>query len=426
MKAENAFINGGIRMKVRKIDGSERFDAYLISTFCFHSRVEDVESERERVEHETEEDWGAFTDDGTLAARIVNNQYEFYIDGTPVHAGGIGAVSTLPEYREQGAVREIFKELLPESYRAGEVISTLYPFNHEFYRKQGYEVVTYQNNYELNPAVLAGYKFDGTVTRWNPGESVDEYLKIYNEFAVNYNFAMPRDAKSMLEHMKVDKLYKERKFSYLFSRNGENIAYLIFTDTWNNPAAILHVEESAWINRDGFYAILAFLGRFSADYGNIELPLPYGIDLLRLIQAPRAYEIHKSCRHDFMVRVINARKLLEIIKKPLDCDFVIRVNDELIPENNGIWHVTADSVKTVQQRSETQDGTVKALREGSENIEPAPVPDLIVSERALAQMAAGCINLDEAMLRQDVEVHAKEEMLRRVFVEKKIFVGEHF
>ena len=206
----------------------------------------------------------------------------------------------------------------------------------------------------------------------------------------------------MLEHMKVDKLYQERKFSYIFRRNGENISYITFTDIKNDPAAILRVEESAWVNRDGFQAILAFLGRFEADYGNIQLPLPYGIDLLRVIWSPRAYEIHKTCRHDFMVRVINAKKLLEIIKKPVDCDFVIKVNDELIPENNGVWRVTSDSVTEAEE------------------------PDLIVSERAFAQMAVGCINLDEAMLRPDVEINANEEMLRRVFIEKKIFVGEHF
>lgn len=392
-------------MQVRKLDGSERFDAYLISLFCFHNRIDDVESERERIEGETLEDWGAFTDDGTLAARIVNNRLELYIDGQTVRAGGIGAVSTLPEYREKGAVREIFAELLPQSYKNGEVISALFPFNHEFYRKQGYEVVTFQNYYELKPALLNGYRFDGTITRWNPGEPVDDYLNIYNIFAADYNLAMHRDEKSMMEHMKVDKLYQERKFSYLLRRNGENIAYVIFTDIQNDPEAILHVEESAWINRDGFHAILAFLGRFEADYGSIQLPLPYGIDLLRIIRTKRAYEIQKTCHHNFMVRVINAKKLLEIIKKPSDCDFVIKVSDEMIAENNGVWRVTADSIMTADH---------------------SLTPDLVVSERAFAQMAVGCINLDEARLRRDVEINAKEEMLRKVFVEKRILVAEHF
>ena len=106
-----------------------------------------------------------------------------------------------------------------------------------------------------------------------------------------------------------------------------------------------------------------------------------------------------------MVRVINAKKLLEIIKKPADCDFTIKISDDLIPENNGVFHVTAESVNLVND--------IKR-------------PDFVVSHRALSQMAVGCINLDEAMLRPDVEINGNEEMLRRVFIEKKIYVGEYF
>lgn len=391
-------------MKIKKLSGSERYDAYLISAYCFHSREENVEQRREEIEKATDEDWGALTEDGTLAARIINNHYEFFVDGQPVKAGGIGAVSTLPEYRNEGAIHEIFKELLPCCYKNGEVISALYPFNHKFYRKQGYEVVTYRNNYEFSPETLSEYRFDGRVRRWNPGETVAPFVTVYNTFAKDYNFAMPRDEKSMLEHMKVNQLYQDRKFSYLFEKNGVNIAYLTFTDIRHDPAAVLHVEESAWVNREGFYAILAFLGRFSADYGMIQLPLPAGIDLLRIIRSPRAYEIHKTCRQDFMVRVINAKRLLEVIRKPADCDFTVQITDDRIGENNGTWRVTADAAERIQ----------------------AEKADLVVDVRALGQMTMGCINLDEAMLRSDVTVNQKEEMLRRVFHEKKIFVGEHF
>ena len=37
-------------MKVKKLSGSERYDAYLISAYCFHSREENVEQRREEIE----------------------------------------------------------------------------------------------------------------------------------------------------------------------------------------------------------------------------------------------------------------------------------------------------------------------------------------------------------------------------------------
>ncbi len=40
-----------------------------------------------------------------------------------IPVGGIGAVSTLPEYRDRGAIREIFVKLLKDAYKNGDVSS---------------------------------------------------------------------------------------------------------------------------------------------------------------------------------------------------------------------------------------------------------------------------------------------------------------
>ena len=81
-------------MKVRKIRKNELPEAYLISAYCFHVRTDDTDAEIRKIDASNREDWGAFDDDGTLMARIINNRYTFYFDGHEVPAGGIGAVST--------------------------------------------------------------------------------------------------------------------------------------------------------------------------------------------------------------------------------------------------------------------------------------------------------------------------------------------
>lgn len=392
-------------MKVKKNEKENRFDAFLISTYCFHSRVDDIEKDREKIENATFEDWGAFDDNDNLAARIINNKYEFNIDGKFVSAGGIGGVSTLPEYRSSGAVRDIFNVLLPEAYKSGEVISTLYPFKQAFYRKFGYEVITFCNNFEFKPAVLNGYHFDGRVKMWNPGDSVKEYLEIYREWSKDYNLSANRDEKAMEACMQVEKLYKDRQFSYIFSKDDKNIAYLIMKDIYNDPDAILRVKECAWTSPEGFNAILGFLGRFEADYGTIQLPLPAGIDLYRIIRTDVAYSIKKTPRQDFMARVINVQKLLETINKPENTDFYIQVTDEIIPENNGLWHVTSDYVERTMVRI---------------------MPTLCVNQRILAQLAIGALTMEEAELDSEVVINGDKDMLRHVFIQKPIYVGEHF
>lgn len=389
-------------MEIRLLSGEERFQARLIATVCFHQRMEDPEKAKQESEKETDQQWGAFHEDGALMAQIINNQYMSWLDGTLVRNGGIGAVSTLPEYRMEGAVREIFRVLLPHAYTDGEVISTLYPFSHAFYRKFGYETVCWKNIYEFSPAVLRGYAFTGEVSLWKQGMPVSGWTELYNRFASSYNLAIARDDGFMEKRLKGE-YFKDRKFCFMLYENGKPIAYLIFQDIRHDPQAILDVQDLAWDGPRGLQAILGFLARFSADYGTIRLFLPRDIELLSLIRSPLAYDIQKTTEQSYMIRVINAAKALETMKKPAGTCFVIRVLDELIPENNGIWKVTSDGVSPTEEE-----------------------PDLTVSEKALGQLVSGAVSLTEALYRDDTVVAKNRETLDRVFVRKPILVEDHF
>ena len=389
-------------MEIRLLNGEERFQARLIATVAFHQRMEDPEKARQESEKETCQQWGAFHEDGTLMAQIINNQYMSWLDGTLVRNGGIGAVSTLPEYRMEGAVKEIFKVLLAHAYTDGEVISTLYPFSHAFYRKFGYETVCWKNIYEFSPAVLRGYAFYGEASLWKQGMPVSGWTELYNRFASSYNLAISRNDRAMEERLKGE-YYKDRKFCYMLHENGKPVAYLIFQDIRHDPQAILDVQDLAWDGPGGLRAILGFLARFSADYGSIRLFLPRDIELLSLIRSPLAYDIRKSTEQSYMIRVVNAERALETMKKPAGTSFVVRITDELIPENNGTWKVTSDAVSPTEEE-----------------------PDLTVTEKALGQLVSGAVSLSEALYREDTVVTKNRETLDRVFVRKPILVEDHF
>ena len=389
-------------MEIRLLNGEERFQARLIATVAFHQRMEDPEKARQESEKETCQQWGAFHEDGTLMAQIINNQYMSWLDGTLVRNGGIGAVSTLPEYRMEGAVKEIFKVLLAHAFTDGEVISTLYPFSHAFYRKFGYETVCWKNIYEFSPAVLRGYAFYGEASLWKQGMPVSGWTELYNRFASSYNLAISRDDRAMGERLKGE-YYKDRKFCYMLHENGKPAAYLIFQDIRHDPQAILDVQDLAWDGPGGLRAILGFLARFSADYGSIRLFLPRDIELLSLIRSPLAYDIRKTTEQSYMIRVVNAERALETMKKPAGTSFVVRITDELIPENNGTWKVTSDAVSPTEEE-----------------------PDLTVTEKALGQLVSGAVSLSEALYREDTVVTKNRETLDRVFVRKPILVEDHF
>lgn len=391
-------------MNVHQLTPQERFEADLISTVAFHMRMDNPEKSREESLKDVKEDWGAFSDDGRMMARIINHRFESQLDGHLIPNGGIGTVSTLPEYRNSGAIRAIFEKLIPGAYQSGEVISTLYPFSHAFYRKFGYETVRWKNEYEFPPAVLSEYHFSGTAELWKPGDPAGEYTALYNRFAAGFNLAIRRDDPFMLKEHLQGEYYKDRKFCYLLREGGTPVAYLIFQDIRHDPAAILSVQDLAWEGKNGLNAILGFLSRFTADYGTIRMFLPSSLELLSVIHSPLAYKINQTADQAYMIRAVNVRKLLEIIQKPDDSSFVIRTEGDMhIPENNGTWEVRGADVRPTES-----------------------VPDLSVSIQAFGQLTAGCVSLSEALYRPDVTLCGNESVLRKVFIRKPILVEDHF
>ncbi|MBQ4311823.1 MAG: GNAT family N-acetyltransferase, partial [Oscillospiraceae bacterium] len=92
-------------MKIHMLDSDEKYRAAKISLLAFHIRSDEPEKQLRRWMCGDTEDWGAFTDDDVLMARAVNNSLSMKLYGSCVKCGGVGAVSTLPEYRGNGAVR---------------------------------------------------------------------------------------------------------------------------------------------------------------------------------------------------------------------------------------------------------------------------------------------------------------------------------
>ncbi len=388
-------------MEVRQLTMTERLDAERIARIAFH--VHQAEEPKLPSEPPQDEDWGAFSDSGEMMAHILNNRFTVYLDGHTVPCGGIGAVSTLPEYRETGAIRAIFSRLLPSAYASGEVLSALYPFNHAFYRKFGYETVTMSRIYDFAPQRLRGYRFKGEARRYREGDPIEPYTAMYNRFAAAYNLAAVRDDACMLKPHLHDDSGTGRKFTYLLRDGGRDLAYLTYTDVYADPQARLKVEDVAWDGRDGFRAILGFLGRFTADYSAIELTLPLGIELLPLLACDNLYDVKCTTHVGYMVRAVNAQRLLSAISLPEGCSYTIRVSDDLIAQNNAVYRVDASGAAVT-----------------------ADAPDLEADVRALAQLCVGAVSLREALLRDDVELHANAETLHRVFPGKPLYMAEHF
>ncbi len=388
-------------MEIRKLRREEMPEAGLISVIAFHARLQDIETRREQITNNYKNDnWGAFSEDGAIMARIEDARYVTRLDGHKVLTSGIAAVSTLPEYRVGGAVRNMFEVLLPAARKEGVVLSTLFPFNHMFYRKFGYELCYAKTEFEMPVASLRGYRFDGWAKMWHPSETTELFHGVFEACNKNYNLAFVRDDEIMARHVK-GVFWKDGKFCYLLGDEEGPCAFVCYDDMQTGDGRLIAIEDCAFDGKRGLYALLGFLARFTADYKSVRIPMPSDIDLNNLVDDPYTVKTIKS--HNYMGRVVDVPAALSLMNKPEGTSFTIAVEDELLPENAGTWRVSCGAVEKTE----------------------APA-DIALSIHALAPLIVGYVSLSEAELRPDVCINANRAVLEKVFVKKPAFLTDHF
>lgn len=391
-------------MDIRKITTiEERVWSSLCSGLAFGAR-RSMEDTRKAVAESTPsgDDWGCFTDDGKLMAHVQNERRHTMFDGHEAYTGCIGAVSTFPEYRAGGAVRQIFACIFPDALKAGEVFSYLFPFNHEFYRKFGYETCCDIPAYRFPVSALSAFRFKGWSRLWLPGDDVTEHAAIYDAFSRNYNITHVRSVEAMKGRIHSDP-FESRRYTYLLGYD-EPCAYITFAYRSENDRKTIEVLDCAWRESEGFRAVLGFLGRYSADYSDILFRMPTNLKLGYIIPDGYALDATKLA-NGYMVRVINVKKALEMLRKPAGACFTIEVNDPLIPANSGTWRVEGESAMLCEAEA-----------------------DISVSVTALGPMLLGYTDLTMAEYREDVKVYSSRELLEKIFIEKPGYIApaDHF
>ena len=96
--------------------------------------------------------------------------------------GGIGNVTSYPEVRGKGSVRQLMEKALKEMKEQGTVLSYLSPFSYHFYRKFGYEVAFEKRQYDISPDTFGSFTAPETpVERVSWEEQKETVKNIYDQ-----------------------------------------------------------------------------------------------------------------------------------------------------------------------------------------------------------------------------------------------------
>ena len=396
-------------MEIRSIKPEEQEKVIFVLSQAFYYKCENEYKQLEKGNFRYEDFLGAFDDNGKLLSVIQCLPYYMWLDGVSVQCGGIGNVASLPEGRRGGAIRKMMKLMCDNMYDDGYVLSFLYPFSHTYYRKFGYELCCEKSVLGASPEDLLAHEFKGQAKQFEPGEEgtdPGEIIEIYNTFASHLNLMLDRDAWQWEPKLEQDPVESKTRTYVIYGEDEKASAYFTYVYDRQGNRTELTIRDIAWADVDGMYNLFAFIGKLYGNVKKVTFDIPPNLVPEYLWTEPWNIEIIKKANG--MARIINAKKALEIIKKPaLDGSFTIKIDDPFMEQNNKSYKV---SWKNGESSAEEYDGAC----------------DLECSALALAQIVTGYVGLELAESRRDVKISANKETLYSVFQKKMTYIADYF
>lgn len=345
---------------------------------------------------EVNQRWGLWLhedDHPTLVSILTAIPLAMRIGNRSVDCFGIAGVATLPEYRRRGFAAELIKRALRRLYAERAPLAVLQAFNHEFYRKLGWETVGAAAQARFSPKQLPRYPAP-PLRRAQPHE-YEAVIRLYEERGVQRTGSIVRDERRW------DYLFWNLPNLWLYEHNGEIEGYLFydFLDSgWTQ-----RVREMLWRTERARRAILSWLAANEESVQQVEVQLPLselaGLNILGWNAPPTEptepfYTV--QVLPNFMARPVHTPTLLHTLRHDTPAPdgfspFNLRVRDRAITARDDVLGVCA-------------------IGDRVQIAEPLPhAPMITLAPTTLALLAFGTLSAPDLHARR--LLHAPESLL---------------
>lgn len=272
---------------------------------------------------------GAFSDE-KLTAQILVTPFVVHFHQALYKMGGIGFVSSYPEYRGSGDVATLMKLAIETMNKEGLDLSYLAPFSYAFYRKYGFEQIFDQFKLTLTAEELPRVKTkSGYLKRLTWEEAQEAIKQLHEQRTANNVGSVQRE-----DWWWHQTFWKKTAFKYAIYYNEDHKAegYLVY---WLKDDRF-HIKEVVYLNHTAFEMIWGFIASHSGSFRYFEYLGGMNEQHAYLLANPR---IQQEVIPSMMGRIINIERFIAnypaktILKTPL----YLEIQDELAPWNAGIW-----------------------------------------------------------------------------------------
>ncbi|GGP15625.1 GNAT family N-acetyltransferase [Oceanobacillus neutriphilus] len=326
-------------------------EIYELSAFAFQftPKPEEIEKKKKEKEKQNEIVWG-WMEGENLAAKVHLLPLKTLIHGKVIKTGGITMVSTWPEHRRKGAVRQLLIHAIAEMKKEGYLISYLAPFSVPFYRKFGWEMTINEMQFTIPMERVPKYKnISGYVRRMQKGEEAI-IKEIYQAYTEQYTGMLVRD-----ELWWEYKILGKEGFTTAISYDNEGRAdgYMRYRVKENK----MDIDEWVTVTPESRKRQLQFIANHDSMAKEVHMTLPDD-DLLPLfMEEPRAKQEQKPY---FMTRIVDVEGFLKVypflIPSEKEEAYTIKVEDSIFEENSGIYRIQFRNESHVAEKLENAAG----------------------------------------------------------------------
>lgn len=355
------------------------------------------------------EKWAAFDDDDNMMAYIAATPFNVNFDGSIVKMTGIGGVSTLPQYRRHGTIRECFNVSLKDAYENDYTLSYLYPFSSGYYNKFGYELCGEVIHYHVNLKSIKRFEeADGQVYLVENGSHLDDVKKVYDDFSKGYNLMCKRDEVDYL-FVKNANPAKDQHYIYVYKdKNGVAKGVMSFNKVNNNGRFDMQCKHFYFSDMEGFKGLLNHTLAFASYYEHIIFRLPLDINITSYISEWALYSYKRESYFNGMVRVVNVKKALMLANYKGNGSLVMKIEDKQIEQNNNTFEVVFENGKA----------TSVELTEKSF--------DIGMTINDFSRLLIGTHAPEELKYIERLQINSDLDTLGKVFYKKLNFIADYF
>lgn len=387
-------------MKIRYARSSETEDIKDIWNYCF----DDSDS---FVKYYFDNKYSRFNtvvvDEGEeIVSSLQLNQYKLNLNNKIYDTSYVVGVSTLPQVRGRGYMRNIMKFTLRSLYEKGQLVSILMPIDYRLYRQYGYEHCYDQIEYTIDIEDLKRFKISGRLHKINEYH-INDLIDISKFFLKDVNGNVYRDEK-----------YYKNLFEEVKSENG----YMYIHEDEYSQGYIIYflngdkmfVREMFYKNVDSLKSMLKFIYNHNTQCKEVVISAPINDKIRFILDNPKTSDM--KIKPFMMGRVINIEEFLGSLE--IDSDLNLEANvfieDNFLSENNGVFNI-----KLINNRLKVK--KVNDDYEGRFTI------------NAMTQLAFSYLNIEEVLSINNMDENECSENLIKlfntIFTKKKNYINEY-